>query len=151
MCIRDSSQILSCSAALTQDIAPRWRDSYSASKIGTLLVTLFALAIALMASDNVFGLVLGAWSSLGATLGPLLVLRIAGVVPPAGVAAAMMLSGLATVWMWDASPWSGDVFKLLPGMAVPAAVYLAYTLASSLVLSPRAERSAAGNREPETE
>jgi sodium/proline symporter len=149
------SQILSCSAALTQDIAPRWRDSYKASKLGTLLVTLFALAIALLASDNVFGLVLGAWSSLGATLGPLLLLRIAGVVPPPGVAAAMMLSGLATVWAWDASPWSGHVFKLLPGMAVPAAVYLAYTLARSLRLSAsaadRAEKSRTGNREPETE
>jgi len=88
-----SIMLLSTTTRLTQDIAPRWRDSYSASKVGTLLVTLFALAIALFADENVFGLVLGAWSSLGATLGPLLILRIAGIVPPPGVAGPLAYGG----------------------------------------------------------
>lgn len=117
------SQILACSAAITQDIAPRFKNSYSASKLATLAVTALALAIALTATDGVFDLVLIAWSALGASIGPLLVLRVFGAIPSGPVAAAMMVSGVATIVLWGASPISGDVFKLLPGMLVPFAVY----------------------------
>ncbi len=117
------SQILSCSAAVTQDVMPKWRDSYNASKLATVAVTLLALFLALSASENVFGLVLGAWSALGSTLGPLLILRVAGIVPPARIAATMMLVGIVTVTWWDQSAWSGDIFKLFPGMIAPLVVY----------------------------
>ena len=35
----------------------------------------------------------------------------------------MMVVGLLTVWGWDSSPWASAVFKLLPGMVVPLAMY----------------------------
>jgi sodium/proline symporter len=119
------SQILACSAAITHDVAPRLRTSYLAGKAATLGVAAMALAIALFASDDVFGLVLDAWSALGATLGPLLLVRIAGAPLPTGRALAMMASGLVTVTLWGRSDLSGDAFQLLPGFAVPALVYLA--------------------------
>lgn len=117
------SQLLACSAAITQDIAPRFKHSYAASKLATLAVTALALTIALTATDGVFDLVLIAWSALGASLGPLLVLRVFGTIPSGPVAAAMMISGVATIMVWGASPISGDIFKLMPGMLVPFAVY----------------------------
>ena len=117
------SQILSCSAAITQDVAPQWRDSYRAAKLATLVVTVFTLVLALRADENVFGLVLGAWSALGATIGPLLLLRIRGIIPPAWASALLMAVGLAVVTWWGRSSWSGDVFKLLPGMVVPLVAY----------------------------
>lgn len=117
------SQIISCSAALTQDIAPRWNQSYGASKLATLGITVFALVVALYAGEGVFQLVLAAWSALGATLGPLLVLRVFRREVPSGWAFAMMAAGLATVLLWERTPWSGDVFKLLPGFIVPFGIY----------------------------
>ncbi len=117
------SQILSCSAAVTQDIAPRWRSSYAASKLATLGVALLALIIALTASSGVFSLVLVAWSALAATLGPLLIVRLADKPLPNWLALTMIASGLATVFLWGASDWSDSVFKALPGILVPMLIY----------------------------
>lgn len=131
------SQILSCSAAITQDVVPQWRrDSYLTGKLATLSVTALALTIALYADDNVFALVLGAWSALGSTLGPLLVLRVFRRHVPAGLAVAMMAVGLTTVTLWDRSGYAGAVFKLLPGMLAPLALYAAYAAVRPLVTRP---------------
>jgi sodium/proline symporter len=119
------SQIISCSAALTQDIAPGLRHSYRASKLATLGVAVFALGTALWAGESVFALVLGAWSALGATLGPLLLLRVLGRTATSAEGLLMMGSGLSTVFLWERSPWADDVFKLLPGFLVPLCVFAA--------------------------
>ena len=99
-----------------------WADAQS--KIATLLITIFALGVALWASDSVFGLVLGAWSALGASLGPLVILRVFRRPVAPGVALAMMATGIAVVTAWDASPWAGAVFKLGPGMVSAFCVWL---------------------------
>ncbi len=117
------SQVLACSAAITQDIAPKWRGSYVASKAATTFITLLALSLALSAAEGVFDLVLSAWSALGASLGPLVLLRVFGRRVPPTLALVMMGAGLMTVWAWQASPWSGAVFKLFPGMFVPFLIY----------------------------
>ncbi|MCA9539419.1 MAG: sodium/proline symporter [Myxococcales bacterium] len=117
------SQILSCSAAVTQDVAPRFSQSYNASKIATLSVAGLALLIALTATSGVFSLVLIAWSALGASLGPILLIRLAHRPLSARLALVMMTSGIATVIAWGASPWADDVFKALPGIAVPLIIY----------------------------
>lgn len=117
------SQILSCSAAVTQDMFPRLRGSYSASKVATLSVTLLALVVALFAGEGVFSLVLIAWSALGATLGPILLIRLAHKPLSTPVGLTMIFLGLFTVIAWGQSPWSGSVFKLLPGLLVPLLFY----------------------------
>ncbi len=117
------SQILSCSAAVTQDIAPRWNRSYLASKVATLSVAGLALVIALTATTGVFSLVLIAWSALGATLGPILIVRVARAPLPTWLGLAMMAGGLVTVIAWPLTPWGDAVFKALPGMAVPLLLY----------------------------
>jgi len=119
------SQILACSAAVTEDLFPSVREHPWAPKIATLSVATLALAIALSANDGVFALVLGAWSILGASLGPVLLLRLAGIHIRTPIALLMMLTGMATVWFWTDVPGSAGVFKLLPGLMVPLAVYAA--------------------------
>ncbi len=119
------SQILSCSAAITQDIAPRYKESYTASKMATLAVAALALAIALTAPQSVFALVLGAWSALGASLGPLLIVRLLGWPLPPLRAYVMMATGIVTTFLWGRSAYAADIFELLPGMAVPSLIYLA--------------------------
>jgi sodium/proline symporter len=118
------SQILSCSAAVTQDVVPRWNASYLASKIATLSVASLALVIALTADENVFALVLGAWSMLGATLGPLLILRVTGRPLPGWLGVSMMIAGLITVQLWSRSSYAGAIYDILPGMAAAFTVYL---------------------------
>lgn len=126
------SQILVCSGAITQDINPKWKDSYVASKIATLAVAGLALSIALFAGQGVFALVLIAWSSLGAGLGPALLLRLLGVRLSSLTIVLMMAAGVGTVVAWNMIGYDADVFKLLPGMAASFLMWPVGTLIQSL-------------------
>ena len=119
------SQILSCSAALTQDLFPNLSKSYKFAKIGTLAVTAIVLAIALINNDSVFGLITFAWSILASGLGVLLILRCFEKTVTTPVAIAMMLGGIASAIAWK-SIWqlSGAVYEVLPGMVASYFVYL---------------------------
>lgn len=123
------SQVLACSAAITQDALPRLRRSYLASKLSTLAVAALALGIALTAGRGVFSLVLVAWSALAASLGALLLLRLRG--GPAGPwrGPLVAVAGVATVVAWERSAWADDLFKLLPGLgaALLVAVLVSWT------------------------
>lgn len=118
------SQIISCSAAVTQDIRPSWTENYTASKIATVTVTLSALAMAIFAGEGVFSLVLSAWSILGAAFGPILLIRVFGLALDWRLAIGMMVAGTITVILWSGSLYAGDIFKLLPGMLVPSVLYV---------------------------
>jgi len=130
------SQLLACSAAITQDLAPRWKDDYRAGKLATLAVGALALVLALNADEGVFSLVLMAWSALGASLGPLLVLRLAGRPVSRPTALFMMSAGVVTVFGWRALDLSGAIYELLPGMT---AAFAAYGLSPLLWRPARAE------------
>jgi sodium/proline symporter len=117
------SQVLSCSAAITQDLLPRPGASHYYNKIGTVFVTLIVLAIAL-AGSSVFGLVVLAWSSLAASLGPLLVIRCTDRTVTSATALAMMIGGLLAVLGWKYGLGYGvGLYEALPGMATGFAIY----------------------------
>jgi sodium/proline symporter len=117
------SQILSCSAALTQDLFPRMGKTYAGVKAGTLIIAAFALAVALR-GGSVFDVVIAAWSGLAATLGPLMIVRAQRWPITMPVAVAMMVVGLATVLVWIlVLEWSGAMYEALPGMAAGMLVY----------------------------
>jgi len=125
------SQILSCSAALTQDMFPGLAKSYKFAKIGTLVVTAIVLAIALTNNDSVFGLITFAWSILASGLGVLLILRSYEKPVSTPVAIAMMLVGIFVSMYWKLGlELSGAVYEVLPGMAAGFLVYLVFTLFS---------------------
>lgn len=117
------SQVLSCSAAITQDLFPRFAKNYGANKIATLGVTLVALAIALFAESGVLVLVLYAWAGLAVTLGPVVVVRAMGWPLTGPVGVAMMVVGLATMFAWRALGFADAMYEILPGMAGAALVY----------------------------
>ena len=54
--------------------------------------------------------------SLGAGLGPALMLRLLGIQLSSLVITLMMTAGVGAVIAWNAIGLDGDVFKLLPGM-----------------------------------
>ena len=125
------SQILSCSAALTQDLFPGLAKSYRFAKIGTLIVTAIVLVIALINNDSVFGLITFAWSILASGLGVLLIVRSLERPVSTPVAIAMMLVGIAVSLWWKLGlEYSGAVYEVFPGMA---AGFLVYAIASLFV------------------
>ena len=123
------SQILSCSAAITQDIFPQLSDSYTASKVATLGVAGLALAIALGAGSGVFSIVLLAWAGLAASLGPVLLVRLAKKSLPTWLGIVMMATGLLVVFVWGKTPYGDSLYKALPGMMAPIILYLGAHLA----------------------
>lgn len=118
------SQLLSCSAALTQDIFLRWRQSYAATKTCTIFVTLAVLVLAIFGHQNVFGLVTISWAALGASLGPLMMLRVLRRPVGQKLAVSIMLSGLAasTVWRYVLG-FAGAIYEILPGIIFGFVVY----------------------------
>lgn len=117
------SMLLSCSAAISQDLIPRFGQSYVRTKLGTLAVTLVVLAIALAAPANVFTLVVFAWSSLGGTLGPVILLRIVHAPLNRPTAMAMMAASMVTLVTWQALGYSESIYELLPALLVAFLVY----------------------------
>jgi sodium/proline symporter len=138
------SQVLSCSAAITQDLLPSLEKNrfgarlvaqqklhpYLTAKLGTLFVTILVLLAALFATE-VFAKVLFAWSALAASLGPLMIVRVLGLKISGPAAAMMMISGISTVFVWIfVLEWNGVLYEAMPGMLAGAATYGIYRLIS---------------------
>ncbi|MEE2644065.1 MAG: sodium/proline symporter, partial [Myxococcota bacterium] len=70
------SQVLASSASLTQEVSPRYRASYLASKVATLGVVLFAMIVALFGPSSVFELVTLAWGLMMTCFAPLMIARV---------------------------------------------------------------------------
>ena len=90
------SLVISCTGALTNDIFPKLKFNYMASKIATILVTIFGVCVALYAlygGTNVFDMVVYAWAVMGTGFGPLLTLVLLGKKPNQIVSLAMILFG----------------------------------------------------------
>lgn len=119
------SQVLSCSAALTNDTLPEIGATRWGAKIGTLVVASVAYLFALFGSSSVFALVVDAWAALAAGLGPLLIVRVLRRPVASPVALAMMVGGLGTVlgWWQLAPALQNSVYAVLPGMVAGFAVY----------------------------
>jgi sodium/proline symporter len=74
------SQVLACSAVITQDLKPydiqHGKNTYFKQKVATTLVIVGVMASALIAPSNVFTLVILSWSVLAAVFIPILTLRV---------------------------------------------------------------------------
>ncbi|MEZ5691446.1 MAG: sodium/proline symporter [Rickettsiales bacterium] len=116
------SQILSCSAALTQDLE-FGKDNYILTKIGTIFVTVTALTIALYGDDNVFSLVKLAWSALGSAFSPLLLVYALGGKPTEKTATLMMIIGLISMLLWKYLGYSAALYEIFPGIVAGLITY----------------------------
>jgi sodium/proline symporter len=122
------SLILSCSAALSRDLPPERWQSFTLTRYSTLLVIGLALLIALYGPSSVFDLVIVAWAVLAAALGPLLVVYALGGRPSQPVAIAMVLIGLATIYVWRGVGLSASVYEVMPAMLAGGLIYGVATL-----------------------
>ncbi|MGZ0707069.1 sodium/proline symporter [Coraliomargarita sp. W4R53] len=110
------SLILSCSSALTHDLLPGKIENTRVIKLGTALITLAALAWALLNQQSVFNLVIMAWSGLASAFAPLLISLCFGARPSRGAALLAIFVGLFTALSWRWLGWQSAVYEGMPGI-----------------------------------
>ena len=124
------SQVLACTAAITDDIKPEWNQNHKRTKQVTLVVAAFATAISIAGlyipgGDSVFTLVVLAVYGLGGVFVPLLILRWSGYKPDSLHSIVMMTSAFVGVIIWGLLGFGEDIFPSVPGMG---AAFLAHFL-----------------------
>lgn len=118
------SQVLTCSAAITQDIVVKWQDKIRFSQLATLSVMVVAVLVAVFASSNVFVLAIRAYSALGAVLAPLVLLKCYGVYVGSKTTTAMMIGSFITIVVWaDVLYLNSSVNEILPGFIVSITIF----------------------------
>lgn len=117
------SLVLSCSASLTRDFFRQRNDHFWIPKIGTVVVTVLALVIALSGNKSVFRLVLDAWAVLAGAFGPLLAVYCFKQKPNELLATLMLVIGVATVFIWKALGWSEIIYEIAPAILMGFVVF----------------------------
>jgi SSS family transporter len=110
------SLILSCSAALSRDILPEAPRTLRATKLGTWLVLISAVAIALGGNRTVFSLVLDAWGMLASAFAPLLIVYSTGGRVNEKLALGMLITGMSAFAAWQHAGLDGTVYAAAPGI-----------------------------------
>jgi len=126
------SQVLACTAAITDDIKPEWSQDHGKTKTVTMVIAAFATAISLVGQqfpgfgDSVFALVVFAVYGLGGIFVPLILIRMAGYEPDSKHTTSMMIAALLGVLVWTVLGFGEYVFPSVPGMGAAFAVHFAY-------------------------
>ncbi len=126
------SQVLACTAAITDDIKPEWSQDHGITKSVTVLIAAFATAISVVGQqfpgfgDSVFALVVFAVYGLGGIFVPLILIRMAGYEPDSKHTISMMVAALLGVLVWTVLGFGEYVFPSVPGMGAAFVVHFAY-------------------------
>ncbi|WP_374764709.1 sodium/proline symporter [Yunchengibacter salinarum] len=119
------SLVLSCSSALTHDLLPQRFERTWQVKSMSVLVTLFALGIAIAGPQSVFTLVVLSWGVLGSAFAPVLVIYTLGMKPSEAQTVMMMVIGVTVALVWRQLGLHTGVFEAMPGiLAALAYVWL---------------------------
>tara|TARA_B100000902_G_scaffold368116_1_gene391249 strand:+ start:502 stop:2601 length:2100 start_codon:yes stop_codon:yes gene_type:complete len=117
------SQVLACTAAITDDIKPEWNQDHKTTKQVTIAVAAFATLISIgglyvPGGDSVFQLVVFAVYGLGGVFVPLLIIRWAGYKPDTTHSISMMVAAFSGVFLWTLLGYDGadGIFPSVPGM-----------------------------------
>ena len=117
------SQVLACTAAVTDDIRPEWSQDHGTTKKVTLVMAAFATVISLVGlyvpgGDSVFSLVVLAVYGLGGIFVPMLIVRWTGYQPDTRHSVTMMMAALFGVIIWRVLGLNEHVFESIPGMTM---------------------------------
>lgn len=135
------SQVLACTAAITDDIVPNWSQNHTMTKVVTLLVAALATSISIVGQyipggDSVFALVVLAVYGLGGIFVPMLTIRWMGYEPDTTHSVVMMISALVAVILWRATGLNNEVFESVPGMGAAFAAHFLLNAARTPESSP---------------
>ena len=117
------SQVLACTAAVTDDIRPEWSQDHGTAKKVTLVMAAIATVISLVGlyvpgGDSVFSLVVLAVYGLGGIFVPMLIVRWSGYEPDTRHSVTMMIAALVGVIVWRLVGLNEHVFESIPGMTM---------------------------------
>ena len=123
------SQVLACTAAITDDIKPEWREDHKTTKKVTLYVAAAATMISIAGlyvpgGDSVFALVVLAVYGLGGIFVPLLIIRWMGYKPDTFHSIVMMISAFIGVISWTLLGLGEDVFPSVPGVGAALGAHI---------------------------
>ena len=119
------SLLLSCSATLTHDLLPTKVENIFLIKIATVVMTLLALAWALVNQQSVFSLVVFSWSALASAFGPILILLACRQKISVQQMFIITIGGLVTMFIWRWLQWHNAVYEGMPGILVGIILYFA--------------------------
>ncbi|MGE5196568.1 MAG: sodium/proline symporter [Anaerolineae bacterium] len=131
-----SSQVLVLSSSLTEDFYKRiFRKNASSqelllvSRLGVIVVAFIAFAIAYSKTSTIYSLVLYAWSGLGSSFGPLLILSLYSKrINKHGAWAGILSGGLiAGVWPYVNQFIAISIPSMLPGFIVSIVCIILFT------------------------
>jgi Na+/proline symporter len=116
------SLVLSCSASLTRDFTDKPLDTYKAAKIGTIIVTVSALIIAITNNKTIFALVLDAWGVFASALGPLIFLLATGQKFSEKTALLLMFVGIIIFYLWSNYGYT-NVYAIAPAWLIVLTIF----------------------------
>ena len=125
------SQVLACTAAITDDVRPEWSQDHKTTKKVTLAVAVFATLISLVGQqfpgfgDSVFSLVVLAVYGLGGIFVPMILIRMMGYEPDTPHSIMMMIAAMLGVVIWTVLGY-GDaegIFPSIPGVGAAFATH----------------------------
>ena len=128
------SQILSCSAAISNDLGldkklKTKNQKQLLSKFATIFITVLALIIATSGNKSVFALVMISWSILGSAFAPLLTILCFGGKPNEKTSILIMINGIACALIWKYLGLNSAIYEVAPGFL---GGILTYVLASQV-------------------
>ncbi|MDO5084599.1 MAG: sodium/proline symporter PutP [Arachnia propionica] len=135
-----SSQLLVSSSALVEDLYRSFRTeqlseqrSVLIGRIGVLLVSLIAAALAWQADNTILKLVAFAWAGFGAAFGPVVVLSLYWKRLTRWGALAGMLTGAVVVAVWGKIDGGiFDLYEILPGFLANLVVTIVVSLRTTV-------------------
>ena len=110
------SQILSCTASITNDLFSNKKNNYFVNKFVTFLVTIFVVTIAINDNKNVFHLVLMSWSTLACCFSPLLIIYSFKQKVSEFLSLMMMAVPLITLLLWRHYGLNEFIYEVAPGI-----------------------------------
>lgn len=140
ICSTADSQLIVVSSTLSRDIWPLFRskskqaadffETQLADRMVLVALAVVSVALAAMESRVIFEFVLYAWSALGASFGPVVILGLLWKRATKGGAIAGMLTGLIVTVVWrNVSFLKSAVYELVPAFVL---AFLAVVIASLL-------------------
>lgn len=116
------SLVLSCSAAITNDLLPKKVERPLLIKLATVGIACAALCWALINEQSVFSLVIMAWSGLASAFAPLLIFLCLGRNPSQMLSIIAVVTGLLVAILWRYMGWQSAVYEGLPGILAGLAI-----------------------------
>ena len=122
------SQVLACTAAITDDVIPEWSTNHKKTKITTMVMAFVATCLSLGAyfteNNSVFSLVVLAVYGLGGMFIPLILIRMSGFKPSSKHSIIMMSAALIAVITWRILGFNVYIFESVPGMGAAFIAHL---------------------------